>query len=145
MRSGNLIDRLTDCNHCLGSPGELVVVDGPAASGKTALLLVAQLLARPNKGEVRLGFGTSQPVRVHELTHDYAQIQRQIGVVSSLSQQLFRTTLETNLCLGAHAPVSVQVVWRAKPPTPHACTLARFAQPERRAHGWPDGDASRRT
>ena len=90
-------------------PGEMVVVRGPAASGKTALLMVAQLLARPNKGGVRFGFGASSDlVPVNELTHDYDEIRRQIGVVSSLSQQLFRTTLETNLCLGAHRPVSVQ-------------------------------------
>lgn len=100
-------------------PGEMVVVDGPPSSGKTALLLVCQLLARPNKGEVRFGFGdaSSAPDRglekVNELTHDYESIRKQLGVVSSLSQQLFRTTLEANLCVGAHAAVSVEEMKQA--------------------------------
>ena len=50
----------------------------------------------------------AQDTRVGELTHDYDSIRKQLGVVSSLSQQLFRTTLESNLCVGAHAAVSVQ-------------------------------------
>ena len=38
-----------------------------------------QLLARPNKGEIRLGFGekTSDLVTVNELTHDYDGIRQQ--------------------------------------------------------------------
>ena len=103
-------------------PGDLVVVRGPASSGKTALMLTSQLLARPNKGEIRFGFGASTDlVKVNELTHDYDQIRCQIGVVSSLSQQLFRTTIETNLCLGARREPSSHSMmsstrWEDSPP-----------------------------
>lgn len=69
--------------------GEFVTLFGPNGAGKTTLLKLLATLSRPTRGEIR--------VQGHQLTGDWTEARRYIGLVSHQSFLYSDLTAEENL------------------------------------------------